>query len=217
MIDRFIICELFLARLKLAQGDVTGAAAVLAQASQSARRQNFVYRIPEMEAAQVPVLLRQGKLAAATQLAQAHELPMSQARIHLAQGETAAALTVLAQLRRQAEAKNWQDEQLRVMVLQAVVLHAHGNQDKAVQLLGDALALAEPGGFIRLFVDEGTPMAQLLFEAAEQGIMPDYVGKLLVVFEAEGQPHEDQSHLATAQPLAAGSGPFSGWTEQRRR
>ena len=35
------------------------------------------------------------------------------------------------------------------MVLQAVALHAHGEKDKAVQLLGDALALAEPGGFIR--------------------------------------------------------------------
>ena len=41
------------------------------------------------------------------------------------------------------------------MVLQAVALHAHGEKDKAVQLLGEALALAEPGGFIRIFVDEG--------------------------------------------------------------
>ncbi len=56
------------------------------------------------------------------------------------------------------EAKGWQDERLKVMVLQAVALHAHGEKDKAVQLLGEALALAEPGGFIRLFVDEGEPM-----------------------------------------------------------
>ncbi len=54
------------------------------------------------------------------------------------------------------------DEQLKVMVLQAVALHAHGEKDKALQLLGDALALAKPGGFIRIFVDEGAPMAQLL-------------------------------------------------------
>ena len=57
------------------------------------------------------------------------------------------------------EAKGWQDERLKVMVLQAVALQAHGEKDKAVQLLGEALALAEPGGFIRLFVDEGAPMA----------------------------------------------------------
>ena len=50
------------------------------------------------------------------------------------------------------------------------------------KLLGDALALAEPGGFIRIFVDEGLPMAQLLSEAAARGMMPDYVGKLLAAF-----------------------------------
>ena len=79
------------------------------------------------------------------------------------------------------------------MVLQAVALHAHGEKDKAVQLLGEALALAEPGGFIRLFVDEGMPMAQLLSEAAARGMMPDYTGKLLAVFEAEKQKSEDKS------------------------
>jgi LuxR family maltose regulon positive regulatory protein len=87
------------------------------------------------------------------------------------------------------------------MVLQAVALQAHGETGKAVQLLCDALALAEPGGFIRLFVDEGRPMAQLLSKAAAQGMMPDYIGKLLAVCEAEGQKSEDTSYRPAAQPL----------------
>ena len=91
----------------------------------------------------------------------------------MAQGDASAALAVLAPYRQQMEAKGWQDERLKAMVLQAVALHAHGEKDKAVQLLGEALALAEPGGFIRLFVDEGPPMAQLLSEAAAQR---DYAG-----------------------------------------
>ncbi len=53
VIDRFVLCEVLLARLKLAQGDIAGAAALLAQAGQSARQQNFVYRIPDVAAAQV--------------------------------------------------------------------------------------------------------------------------------------------------------------------
>ena len=138
--------------------------------------------MPEVAAAQVLVLLRQGDLAAAAQLAQTHELPLSQARVLLAQGDPSAALAVLEPFRQQMEAKGWQDERLKAMVLQAVALHAHGEKDKAVQLLGEALALAEPGGFIRLFVDEGAPMAQLLSEAAARGIMPDYIGKLLAAF-----------------------------------
>jgi LuxR family maltose regulon positive regulatory protein len=202
VIDRYVLCEVLLARLKLAQGDVAGAAALLAQAGQSARQQNFVYRIPDVAAAQVLTLLRQGNLAAAAHLAQAHELPLSQARVHLAQGDTSAALAVLSPLRQQAEAKGWQDERLKVMVLQAVALQAHGEQDKAVHLLVDALALAEPGGFIRIFVDEGLPMAQLLSEAEAIGMMPDYTGKLLAVFAAKEQKREDTSSLPPpAQPL----------------
>ena len=46
--------------------------------------------------------------------------------------------------------------------LQAVALHLNGAKAQAAQLLGEALALAEPGGFIRLFVDEGEPMAQAI-------------------------------------------------------
>jgi len=61
-------------------------------------------------------------------------------------------------------------------------------------LLKHALTLAEPEGYIRIFADEGMPMAHLLSEAAANGIMPDYTGKLLVVFESETQK-------PSAQPL----------------
>jgi LuxR family maltose regulon positive regulatory protein len=201
IIDRFIISEVFLARLKLAQGDVPGAAAMLAETEQSVRQHNFVQRIPEVAAAQVFVLLRQGDLAAAAYLAQMQDLPFSQARVYLAQGNPPAALAVLEPLRQQMEAKGWQDERLKVMVLQAVALHAHGEKEKAVQLLGEALALAEPGGFVRLFVDEGPSMAQLLLEAASRGIMPDYTGKLLAAFETGQLSSAGESHTPT--PLAA--------------
>ncbi len=199
--DRVVACEVFLARLKLAQGDLDGADAILAEAGQFARQHNFVYQIPEVAAAQMLTLLHQGNLAAAAHLAQTHELPISQARVYLGLGDTSAALAVLKPLRRQVEAKGWADERLKVMVLQAVAHHVHGEKDKAAQLLGDALSLAEPGGFIRIFVDEGFPMAQLLSEAAAQGIMPDYIGKLLAAFEADEQEREDNASLAPTQPL----------------
>src|SRR5579871_5371921 len=95
----------------------------------------------------------------------------------------------------------WADEHLKVLVLQAVALQASGDQDQAVQLILDALALAEPEGLIRLFVDEGRPMAHLLSEAAVQGRMPDYIGKLLAACEAEQQKSEaTASQLPPAQP-----------------
>ncbi len=204
VIDRFIVCEVFLARLRLTQGDVAGAAALLAQASQSALQQNFVHRIPDVAAAHVLTLLRQGELAAAAHLAQTHSLPLSQARVHLTKGDTTAALAVLGRLREQVEAKNWQDERLKVMVVEALALHAHGEKDQAVHLLHDALVLAEPGGFIRIFVDEGRPMARLLAEAVARGMMPAYTGRLVAAFEAEKEPKAGEYPLLShhsSQPL----------------
>jgi LuxR family transcriptional regulator, maltose regulon positive regulatory protein len=200
VIDRFVISEVFLSHLKLAQGDVHGAAALLAQTEQSARQKNFILRLPEIAAAQVLVLLRQGNLASATELAQTHDLPLSRARVLLAQGDQTAALAVLEPLGQQMKARSWQDELLKVMVLQAVALHMHGEKDKAVQVLSDALALAKPGGFVRTFVDEGLPMAQLLSEADTHGVMPDYTGKLLAAFK-----NETKDERRTAEPSPSSS------------
>jgi LuxR family transcriptional regulator, maltose regulon positive regulatory protein len=202
-IDRFIFSQVLLARLKLARRDVAGAAAMLAEAEQSVRQNNFLQRMPGVAAAQVMVLLRRGNVAAAADLAQTYELPTSQARVFLAQGDASKALAVLEPLRRQMEEKGWQDERLKVMVLQAVARHAVASQadsekDQAVRLLGDALALAEPGGFIRLFVDEGAPMAQLLSEAAARGMAPDYIGKLLAAFQGVTDDKGEATKLSSS-------------------
>jgi LuxR family transcriptional regulator, maltose regulon positive regulatory protein len=202
-------CGVFLARMKLAQGDVAGAAVVLAEADQFVRQNNFVGLTLEIAAAQVLTLLHQGNLAAAAHLAQTHELPISQARVLLAQGDTSAALAVLEPLRQQMEVKGWADERFNVMVLQAVAHHALGEEVKAIQLLGEVLALAEPGGFIRIFVDEGSPMAQLLLEAASRGITPGYTGKLLAAFEA-GHPSSAGESPLPSSPAALPEGHGEG-------
>jgi LuxR family maltose regulon positive regulatory protein len=52
-----------------------------------------------------------------------------------------------------------------------------------------ALTLAERGGFVRIFVDEGPQMARLLYEAVAQGISPNYASRLLGAFPvSEAQP-----------------------------
>jgi len=194
VIDRFILCELILARITLARGQVAAAAAMLAETERSARQNIFFHRRPEIAAAQVLVLIRQANLPAASQLAHQYELPFSQARVLLAQGDASAALRVLQPLRQQMETKGWHDERLKVMVLQAVAHYGHGQEDQAVQLLGDALVLAEPGGFIRVFVDEGTPLRELLSKTAARKIVPDYAARLLAAFETKPS-------LPSVQPL----------------
>ena len=206
VLDRFIISEVFLARLALARGDVAGAAAMLTETERSVRQNDFVQRMPEVAAAHVLTLLRRGDVVAAAHLVQTHHLPISQARVFLAQGDAAKALALLSPLRRQMEAKGWQDERLRAMVLEALALAAQREKAPAVQLLGETLALAEPEGFVRLFVDEGPPMAQLLSAAAARGIMSDYVARLLAAFEDLTKDEGPTTQLASS---VTRSGPSS--------
>ena len=202
VIDRFVVCEIFLARLKLAQGDDAAAAAILAQTAQTVHRRNFVHRVSEVAAAQALVFLRQGKLAEAADLAQAHHLPLIQARLELAQDKPAAALATLATWRQTVEARDWQDERLKTLALQAVAYQANREMGRALQALGEALSLAEPGGFIRLFVDEGPPMARLLSRVAERQAASGYAARLLMAFGAERRPVSISQFVAPAdRPL----------------
>jgi LuxR family maltose regulon positive regulatory protein len=90
---------------------------------------------------------------------------------------------------------------IEILVLQALAYEAQGDSPAALVPLKRALTLAEPEGFIRIFVDEGRPMALLLYEAAARRIMPDYTAKLLAVLEAEERKSEDESHLPPAKSL----------------
>lgn len=199
--SRIIFYKTFLARLTLARGDVAEAVNILATVDRFVRQQKLMHLMPEVAATQVLTLLYQGNLTAATHLVETHNLPLSQARVQLAQGDPSAALAVLEPFREQMEAREWHDERLKAMVLQAVALHMDGDTDVAVQVLSDALAMAAAGGFIRIFVDEGRPMTELLPEVAAHGIMPDYIEKLLEAFDDEGLTREEASYRPTTQPL----------------
>ncbi|MBD2867288.1 LuxR C-terminal-related transcriptional regulator [Paenibacillus arenilitoris] len=203
--DRVVACELFFARLSLAKGDAPGAAARAAKAERLSRLHNFAERMPEIDAVRVQALLRQGDAASAGRLARTRGLILGMARACLAAGDTPGALAAIEPMLRQAEEKEWADERLRLIVLKAVVLDAHGEKGEALSLLAEALTLAEPGGFIRVFVDEGLPMAELLGEAAARSKKPDYIKKLLANFPPEegegGGRQPDQHSSVPAEPL----------------
>ena len=104
--DRFVTCQVFLARLKLAEGDETGTATLLAEAEQTVRQRHFTLRQPEVAAADVLLALHQGHLAAAARHADAFDLPLSRT-FRLAQGKPADALAVLAPWKARVEARGW--------------------------------------------------------------------------------------------------------------
>jgi LuxR family maltose regulon positive regulatory protein len=201
VIDRLVVSEIFLSHPKLARGDANGAMGWILQAEETSHLKNFTYRLPDIAYTRARIQLYQGNVDEAAQLAQNYVMPLMQARVLIAQGNPSEALALVEPQRQQAEVKRLPQRLLLVMAVQSVALFAQGEKDQAVQVLAEALVLAEPGGYIRLFVDEGALMAQLLREAASRGIRPDYIARVLAAFEADKRDREGKSALAPAGSL----------------
>ncbi len=92
---------------------------------------------------------------------------------------------LLKRLRPAAQEGGRMGSAIEILVLQALAHQAQGQQPAALSHLERALTLAEPEGYVRVFVDGGPGLAQLLEAAARQGIMPDYARRLLLAFAGE--------------------------------
>jgi LuxR family maltose regulon positive regulatory protein len=105
----------------------------------------------------------------------------------IALDRAAEALPLLTRLLEAAITMERHGDEIRYLVLIARAHHALGNTRTALDALGQALTLAEPQGYVRLFVDEGQPMAELLLLAISQNIAPIYASKLLADFPKDIQ------------------------------
>ncbi len=106
------------------------------------------------------------------------------ARLLIAEGRSDEALALLEPLLPIAERRNRPGMVIEIYLLQALALQAQGDLDRAMAPLERALSLAEPEGYARIFLDEGEPVARLLYRAVERGIAPAYGGRLLAAFPA---------------------------------
>lgn len=93
---------------------------------------------------------------------------------------------------------------IEILVLQALAYEAKGDIRLALIPLERALRLAEPEGYLRLFVDEGPPMARLLYEAHKHAIAPGYARRLLDAIPLDA---------LEAAPLAQSADPVSALVE----
>jgi LuxR family maltose regulon positive regulatory protein len=73
---------------------------------------------------------------------------------------------------------------IEVLALQALLYDALGDRPAAFEALSQSVLLAQPGGFIRMFVDLGPRMANLLNQLSNHDVVPDYIGQILGAFPA---------------------------------
>lgn len=104
------------------------------------------------------------------------------ARVLIDQGEMGRAYGLLVRLQDDAEIGGRKGDLIEILALQALSFQAKDDTDQAITTLEKALTLAEPEGYVRVFVDEGPAMARLLYEALSRGISPDYIRRLLAAF-----------------------------------
>ena len=122
------------------------------------------------------------------------------------------ALTLLGRLQAAAAHAGWVQEEIKIGILQTLAMQAQGNSQSALEALCRVLPLAEHGGYIRLFVDEGEPMRLLMTDFrlwieqpahGQDRRLVGYVDKLLAAFSADSASatiRSQQSH-----PLAPGA------------
>jgi LuxR family maltose regulon positive regulatory protein len=182
-----------LAHVRQARGDTEGALDAVQQAIAHAVRDGIPRLRIHASAHQARIWLAQGRhdLAAewAADYRQVGETEylrefedLTLARVLLAGGDASGALALLDALLPPARAAGRFASAVEIEALRAVALHALDEADAALAALAQALARAEPEGYVRVFVDVGPPMAALLKEAGSRGIAPRYVGRLLAAF-----------------------------------
>ena len=162
-----------LAVIRQARGDPAGALAAITEAGQaSPGPAGLLNPVPAQRAR---LLLAQGDLAAAARFPQENGLGpddepnyarepghLALARILLAQDRPGRALALLDRLHAAAAAQDRAGSLIEIGALRALALAASGQEAAAVNTLAGALTLACPQGYVRVFADEGPPMAALL-------------------------------------------------------
>jgi len=217
-----------MARIKEAQGDLDGALELL----EEAERQYVESPDPDVRpiaALRARVWIRQGRLTEALSWAREQGLSVRDDLSYLREFEhITLARVLLAEYKRErversihrsmgllerllqaAEDGKRMGSVIEILVLHALAYEVQGDRPTALAPLERALSLAAPEGYVRIFVDEGLPMAGLLSEAAANGIMPGYTARLLAAFEAEEHESEDESYLPPALPAQSVVGPLS--------
>jgi LuxR family maltose regulon positive regulatory protein len=189
------------ARLKETQGDLEAGLDLLDEAKR-VYVSTLVPDIRPIEALKARLYVRQGRLTEALGWARERGLSadddlsylrefehVTLARVLIAQyrsdgvdGSIHGAVRLLERLLRAAEEGGRTGSVIEILALQALAHEAQGDIPSAITPLQRALVLAEPEGYVRILVDEGQPMARLLYEALSLGIAPDYARRLLAAF-----------------------------------
>jgi LuxR family maltose regulon positive regulatory protein len=193
--ESFGLGHALLARIKQAHGEPEAAQRAMHQALQVAQGSGIQRILMLASAYQARLWLAQGQQAEAARWASEYQQhgpteylceveDLTLARVWLAQEQAKKALSLLDRLLAAAQAAGRMGRVIEMEALRGLALDQLDNREAAVRALTCALVLAEPEGYVRVFLDAGAPMARLLEDAAVEG--EAYARPLLQAWAAEG-------------------------------
>jgi LuxR family maltose regulon positive regulatory protein len=197
-----------LSRVRRARGDGEGALETARQAEQVARTSGAELQMGIVGACMARLVLARGDLAEVAAFEQERATiadnasealrtvdRLTSARLLHARGRHREELRLLEESRESAEMTGRTDDLVGILTLQALARWAKNDKEQAVSILTQALAMAEPEGYVRTFVDEGPAMADLLsatLEVRQRGhadpassVPARYLAKLLAALAQE--------------------------------
>jgi LuxR family maltose regulon positive regulatory protein len=204
--DDVVLAYVTLARIRLGQANTNDAIEALEKARQVVQTSGLFPEAPHtVELTQVKLWLAEGEVQAATRWAASLEqrfdpqdpfrfenelTHIARARVLIALNKPEEAISLLSRLEEIARSEQRMGRVIEILLLKALAMQAKGDAEDAMLALTKCLTLAQPEGYVRVFLDEGQPMQMLLAQwIALAGVGPvrDYAFHLLAQFNAE--PH----------------------------
>jgi LuxR family maltose regulon positive regulatory protein len=187
-----------MARVREAQGDLAGALDLLGEAEANERR-DPIPRVRPIPALRARIRLAQSDVKGAMEWASTAKVSIDDTLSYLREFEHVTfarvllvrhgdAVKLLERLASAAEAGGRTGSLIEILVLHALGQHALGNLRQALDSLTRALTLAEPEGYLRVFLDEGGRMRELLRHAITRGLAGEYTRRVLAAFDGPKQP-----------------------------
>jgi LuxR family maltose regulon positive regulatory protein len=217
-----------MARIREAEGDLDGALDLLHEAERQYISRGPVSDVRPVAALKTRVWLAQGRLTEAlgwarerglsvdddlSYMREFEHITLARALIARYKSEGAErsiheAMGLLERLRTAAEEGGRMGSVIEILALQALAHEAQGDDSTALVPLERAMSLAEPEGYVRVFVDEGIPMARLLYEALSHGVEREFTRRLLAAFPVAESGRTTSSRLRgpeseLVEPLSA--------------
>jgi len=202
-VTNFMWAHLVLVKLLYAKTDLTGAMETILRLEGIGRESHLPpWIVSRVTAWKAKIWLKEGNRDALRQWVQERLLDtdgeplfvreveyLVLARILILRGELEKAVNLVERLIERAQTGGRITRQIEMYLVLALAVQELGDTDKAMTILSKGLSLAESRGHIRLFVNEGPPMARLLHKALSRDISPEYVRRLLAAFPGAEPKH----------------------------